>query len=155
MTRSLSHNRQRPPFFRQQLRHYLAKFPPGEVTSVQRPVYVATPLGFEPRITPPKGAVLPLHHGVNASAFRFAPCVGTQDRQSRRWIANRNRYLRIGLPWLDRRLRYRRISRRLRIFQALERGAYMIDNFIGRQRFAQQARQTRAHQSTEFFLLRS
>jgi hypothetical protein len=25
---------------------------------------VATPLGFEPRITPPKGAVLPLHHGV-------------------------------------------------------------------------------------------
>src|SRR5205823_14724160 len=26
--------------------------------------YVATPLGFEPRITPPKGAVLPLHHGV-------------------------------------------------------------------------------------------
>src|SRR5213083_954755 len=27
-------------------------------------VYVATPLGFEPRITPPKGAVLPLHHGV-------------------------------------------------------------------------------------------
>src|SRR6266513_1254832 len=27
--------------------------------------YVATPLGFEPRITPPKGAVLPLHHGVN------------------------------------------------------------------------------------------
>src|SRR5437868_14315822 len=24
----------------------------------------ATPLGFEPRITPPKGAVLPLHHGV-------------------------------------------------------------------------------------------
>src|SRR5216117_200617 len=31
-------------------------------------VYVATPLGFEPRITPPKGAVLPLHHGV----FGFA-----------------------------------------------------------------------------------
>ncbi len=30
--------------------------------------YVATPLGFEPRITPPKGAVLPLHHGVS----RFA-----------------------------------------------------------------------------------
>jgi hypothetical protein len=28
--------------------------------------YVATPLGFEPRITPPKGAVLPLHHGVCA-----------------------------------------------------------------------------------------
>jgi hypothetical protein len=26
---------------------------------------MATPLGFEPRITPPKGAVLPLHHGVN------------------------------------------------------------------------------------------
>src|SRR5205809_3553708 len=25
---------------------------------------MATPLGFEPRITPPKGAVLPLHHGV-------------------------------------------------------------------------------------------
>ena len=23
---------------------------------------VAAPLGFEPRITPPKGAVLPLHH---------------------------------------------------------------------------------------------
>src|SRR2546430_6189218 len=30
--------------------------------------YVATPLGFEPRITPPKGAVLPLHYGVS----RFA-----------------------------------------------------------------------------------
>ena len=29
---------------------------------------VATPLGFEPRITPPKGAVLPLHHGVPRSA---------------------------------------------------------------------------------------
>src|SRR5438552_908815 len=29
----------------------------------------ATPLGFEPRITPPKGAVLPLHHGV--SPFRI------------------------------------------------------------------------------------
>ena len=28
---------------------------------------VATPLGFEPRITPPKGAVLPLHHGVPGS----------------------------------------------------------------------------------------
>src|SRR5437868_12779255 len=27
---------------------------------------MATPLGFEPRITPPKGAVLPLHHGVLA-----------------------------------------------------------------------------------------
>src|SRR6266545_4883259 len=27
--------------------------------------YVATPLGFEPRITPPKGAVLPLHYGVS------------------------------------------------------------------------------------------
>ena len=26
---------------------------------------VATPLGFEPRITPPKGAVLPLHYGVS------------------------------------------------------------------------------------------
>jgi Fe-S cluster assembly ATP-binding protein len=30
---------------------------------------MATPLGFEPRITPPKGAVLPLHHGV--SRFRI------------------------------------------------------------------------------------
>src|SRR5678815_3865148 len=30
----------------------------------RRRFYVATPLGFEPRITPPKGAVLPLHHGV-------------------------------------------------------------------------------------------
>jgi hypothetical protein len=30
---------------------------------------VATPLGFEPRITPPKGAVLPLHHGVNGVAI--------------------------------------------------------------------------------------
>src|ERR1041384_7785517 len=28
---------------------------------------MATPLGFEPRITPPKGAVIPLHHGVIAS----------------------------------------------------------------------------------------
>src|SRR5882724_2989117 len=35
--------------------------------------YVATPLGFEPRITPPKGAVLPLHHGVNRLAdLRFS-----------------------------------------------------------------------------------
>src|SRR5207247_6401091 len=34
---------------------------------------VATPLGFEPRITPPKGAVLPLHHGVNRLAdLRFS-----------------------------------------------------------------------------------
>src|SRR5438477_6141161 len=34
---------------------------------------VATPLGFEPRITPPKGAVLPLHHGVNWLAdLRFS-----------------------------------------------------------------------------------
>jgi hypothetical protein len=33
MTRSLSQKRQRPPFFRQQLRHHLAKFPPGDVTS--------------------------------------------------------------------------------------------------------------------------
>jgi hypothetical protein len=31
--------------------------------------YMATPLGFEPRITPPKGAVLPLHHGVCGLAF--------------------------------------------------------------------------------------
>ena len=30
---------------------------------------MATPLGFEPRITPPKGAVLPLHYGV--SRFRI------------------------------------------------------------------------------------
>ncbi len=36
-------------------------------------VYVATPLGFEPRITPPKGAVLPLHHGViSIGDFRLA-----------------------------------------------------------------------------------
>src|SRR4029453_8069817 len=32
-------------------------------------VYVATPLGFEPRITPPKGAVLPLHHGGRGFAI--------------------------------------------------------------------------------------
>src|SRR4030095_7722326 len=30
-------------------------------------VYMANPLGFEPRISPPKGAVLPLHHGVSQS----------------------------------------------------------------------------------------
>lgn len=30
---------------------------------------MATPLGFEPRITPPKGAVLPLHHGVYGFAI--------------------------------------------------------------------------------------
>ena len=30
---------------------------------------LATPLGFEPRITPPKGAVLPLHHGVHGFAI--------------------------------------------------------------------------------------
>src|ERR1700756_2639378 len=35
-------------------------------------IYMATPLGFEPRITPPKGAVLPLHHGVRDPQFRFA-----------------------------------------------------------------------------------
>src|SRR5438034_11205785 len=34
-----------------------------------RRAYVATPLGFEPRITPPKGAVLPLHHGVSRFAI--------------------------------------------------------------------------------------
>lgn len=34
-------------------------------------LYVATPLGFEPRITPPKGAVLPLHHGVSQGDFRL------------------------------------------------------------------------------------
>jgi hypothetical protein len=33
---------------------------------------VATPLGFEPRITPPKGAVLPLHHGVIDFGFWIA-----------------------------------------------------------------------------------
>jgi hypothetical protein len=33
-------------------------------TAERRIPDVATPLGFEPRITPPKGAVLPLHHGV-------------------------------------------------------------------------------------------
>src|SRR4029434_2191242 len=33
---------------------------------------LATPLGFEPRITPPKGAVLPLHHGVWDLRFRLA-----------------------------------------------------------------------------------
>ena len=32
-------------------------------------IYMATPLGFEPRITPPKGAVLPLHHGVYGFAI--------------------------------------------------------------------------------------
>src|SRR5229473_2391291 len=37
-------------------------------------IYVATPLGFEPRITPPKGAVLPLHHGVFHFGFRIADC---------------------------------------------------------------------------------
>src|SRR5438874_13621698 len=38
--------------------------PGGSYVSPRRRFYVATPLGFEPRITPPKGAVLPLHHGV-------------------------------------------------------------------------------------------
>src|SRR6266403_2018412 len=33
------------------------------------PRSLATPLGFEPRITPPKGAVLPLHHGVSGFAI--------------------------------------------------------------------------------------
>ena len=34
---------------------------------------VATPLGFEPRITPPRGAVLLLHHGVcGICDFRLA-----------------------------------------------------------------------------------
>src|SRR5438874_2895869 len=36
----------------------------GQPREPRRRFYVATPLGFEPRITPPKGAVLPLHHGV-------------------------------------------------------------------------------------------
>src|SRR5205085_10765712 len=51
----------------------------------------ATPLGFEPRITPPKGAVLPLHHGVK-SAGRFTifdgatevATRGTKNSKSRR-----------------------------------------------------------------------
>ena len=39
---------------------------PHAATCARKPsgLGVATPLGFEPRITPPKGAVLPLHHGV-------------------------------------------------------------------------------------------
>src|SRR5262245_29294680 len=36
---------------------------------------MATPLGFEPRITPPKGAVLPLHHGV--CGFVLPPAKGS------------------------------------------------------------------------------
>src|SRR5438094_5620948 len=38
--------------------------PGGSHVSSEGAFNVATPLGFEPRITPPKGAVLPLHHGV-------------------------------------------------------------------------------------------
>ena len=57
-------------FLRHQMRYYLERFPSRSKhlrpqSHVRRkPFYVATPLGFEPRITPPKGAVLPLHHGV-------------------------------------------------------------------------------------------
>src|SRR5205814_8510676 len=43
---------------------------------------VATPLGFEPRITPPKGAVLPLHHGVK-SAGRFTIFDGATEVATR------------------------------------------------------------------------
>jgi putative endonuclease len=57
---------------RRQLRHYFEQSPvrkanhrsAGQPRERRRRFYVATPLGFEPRITPPKGAVLPLHHGV-------------------------------------------------------------------------------------------
>jgi hypothetical protein len=50
-------------FLRQQLRHYFEKFPARQVLrgprvqprERRRRFYVATPLGFEPRITPPKG----------------------------------------------------------------------------------------------------
>src|SRR5437868_14310094 len=42
----------------------------------------ATPLGFEPRITPPKGAVLPLHHGVKA-AGRFTIFDGATEVATR------------------------------------------------------------------------
>lgn len=48
---------------------------------------MATPLGFEPRITPPKGAVLPLHHGVSRFAIldrRFSiKAQSTKVRQQR------------------------------------------------------------------------
>jgi hypothetical protein len=60
---------------------------------------LATPLGFEPRITPPKGAVLPLHHGVSSFGFVDFRSHSTLPRTSSRLtaettgrsqIANRN-----------------------------------------------------------------
>jgi hypothetical protein len=54
---------------REPLRQTVLNFQPREAQAF----YVATPLGFEPRITPPKGAVLPLHHGViSIRDFRLA-----------------------------------------------------------------------------------
>jgi hypothetical protein len=52
------------------LRHDLKTFAAHTATSPEsvRGLRGATPLGFEPRITPPKGAVLPLHHGVSRLA---------------------------------------------------------------------------------------
>jgi putative endonuclease len=45
----------------------------------RKPFTRATPLGFEPRITPPKGAVLPLHHGVfRIEALDWPFCIEAQ-----------------------------------------------------------------------------
>jgi putative endonuclease len=58
-------------FLRQQLRQLdrQCSLPLVQPRERRRRFYVATPLGFEPRITPPKGAVLPLHHGVPGSGL--------------------------------------------------------------------------------------
>src|ERR1700739_2333987 len=60
--------------FANRVKGFASRGSPGRShVSVEDAFYVATPLGFEPRITPPKGAVLPLHHGVmRICNFRFA-----------------------------------------------------------------------------------
>src|SRR5947208_16051898 len=45
---------------------------------------LATPLGFEPRITPPKGAVLPLHHGVSPNGGFSLPVLNQTAIDKRR-----------------------------------------------------------------------
>src|SRR5437660_9771325 len=60
----------------------------------------ATPLGFEPRITPPKGAVLPLHHGVIGwptydSRRRNGSC-NSGGRTTRDFAGNDRRFVTFG-----------------------------------------------------------
>src|SRR4030095_9568066 len=65
---------------------------------------LATPLGFEPRITPPKGAVLPLHHGVCGLAIldrRFS-IQEQSPKYSERFTVMRGNWLPRATRWQNR-----------------------------------------------------